>query len=261
MAIDEIPSAARAPQSSTLARASVLAYGVTSYALFFATFVYLIGFVVGAVVPRTIDSGPVGPLGASILIDLGLLALFALQHTVMARPPFKRWLAKIIPAAVERTTFVLLSTLILILLVWQWRPLPEVVWHVGGSAAVALHLVSGMGWGIVLLSTFLIDHFDLFGLRQTFAYATGRPYSGPRFRERLFYKLCRHPLMLGFLIAFWATPVMTVGHLLFAAVSTAYILLALHIEEATLLELHPAEYASYQQRVRMLIPIPRRTSP
>lgn len=257
---DEIPSASRIAQGSGLARAVVLSYGVFCYAIFFATFVYLIGFVGNAVVPKTIDSGPVAPLGESILIDLGLLALFALQHTVMARPRFKRWFTKLAPAAVERSTFVLLSTLILILLVWQWRPLPEPVWQVEGGAAVALYLVSGVGWGIVLLATFMIDHFDLFGLRQVFAFATGRRYRGPQFRERLLYKVCRHPLMLGFVVAFWATPAMTVGHLLFAAVSTAYVLVALRIEEATLLELHPVEYASYQRRVRMLIPVPRRTS-
>lgn len=261
MSVDMTPSESSVPGSTALARAAVLTYGLLSYAIFLVTFLYLIGFIAGAIVPKTIDSGPTGAVGQSILINLGLLGLFAIQHTIMARTAFKRWFMQIVQAPIERSTFVLLSSLILILLAWQWRPLPESVWQVGGSAAIALYLVAGMGWGIVLLSTFLIDHFDLFGLKQAFAFATGRPHTGPRFRERLLYKVCRHPLMLGFLIAFWATPAMTVGHLLFAAVATGYVLVALRIEEVTLLELHPTEYASYQRRVRMLIPIPRRTSP
>ena len=251
---DPVPSV---PHSTAIGRVATLAYGVISYLIFFAIFLYLIGFVGSGIVPKTIDSGATAPALESVLVNVGLLALFAIQHTIMARRAFKRWWTTIIPESIERSTFVLVTSLLLMAMVWQWRPMPEVIWRLEGTLGIALYAVSGLGWGIVLLSTFLIDHFDLFGLKQTFFYATGRTYQGPQFRERLLYKVCRHPLMLGFLIAFWFTPIMTVGHLLFAAVVTAYVLLALKIEETTLIELHGGEYESYQKRVRMLIPIPR----
>jgi len=254
MSTDSIESA---PASTALGRFASLAYGVISYGIFFVTFLYLIGFVGSGIVPKTIDSGTPGPTRDAALINLALLGLFAVQHTIMARPAFKRWWTTIIPIASERSTFVLITSLLLVLLVWQWRPMPTVLWNVEGAGAWLLYGISGIGWGIVLLATFLIDHFDLFGLRQSWLHFTGQPYRGPRFRERSLYRLCRHPLMLGFLIAFWFTPIMTVGHLFFAGVSTAYILLALRIEEATLIELHGDAYRDYQKRVRMLLPIPR----
>ncbi len=251
---DSVPEVSH---STAVGRIATLAYGIVSYGIFFATFLYLVGFIGSGIVPKTIDSGPTSPVLESLLVNVGMLALFAIQHTIMARTAFKRWWTTIIPEAIERSTFVLATSLLLVAMVWLWRPMPEVIWHIEGAPGIALYAVSGLGWGIVLLSTFLIDHFDLFGLKQTFFHATGRTYSGPEFRERLLYKLCRHPLMLGFLIAFWFTPIMTVGHLLFAAVVTAYVLIALKIEEATLVELHGEEYESYRKRVRMLIPIPR----
>ena len=246
-----------ATESGPISRALMLAFGVFAYVLFLAIFLYLIGFIGGFIVPKTLDSGVQGPVLQAVLINLGLLGLFAIQHTVMARSGFKRWLTQIIPAAAERSLFVLLTNLILIALVWQWRPLPGVVWEAGGVAATLLHVLFFVGWGIVLLSTFLIDHFDLFGLKQTYFYATGRPYAGPEFKEHLFYKIVRHPLMLGFLVTFWAAPVMTTSRFFFAGVCTVYILLALYIEERSLVELHGDEYRDYQRRVRMLLPIPK----
>ncbi|MBW2242378.1 MAG: isoprenylcysteine carboxylmethyltransferase family protein [Deltaproteobacteria bacterium] len=244
-------------ESGALPRSLVLAFGVFSYVLFLGVFLYLIGFIGGFIVPKTLDSGVQGPVFQAVLINLGLLGLFAVQHTIMARSGFKKWLIRFIPAATERSLFVLVTNLILIATVWQWRPLPGVLWEVEGVAATALWTLFFVGWGIVLLSTFLIDHFDLFGLKQTFFYATGRPYAGPEFKEHLLYKVVRHPLMLGFLVTFWAAPVMTMSRFFFAAVCTGYILLALYIEERTLVELHGDDYRDYQQRVRMLIPVPK----
>jgi len=239
---------------------AILLYGVGSYAFFFGTFLYLIGFVGNWVVPKSIDTGAAANSTANaIAIDVILLGLFAVQHTIMARPAFKEWWTRIIPEAAERSTFVLLSTVILALIAWQWRPLPTVVWSVENTtAAGVLSAISLAGWGIVLVSTFLIDHFHLFGLSQSGLYALGRPSEGPVFKERLFYRWVRHPLMLGFLIAFWATPVMSQGHLLFAVVTTVYTLVALQIEEATLVQLHGDDYRDYQRRVPMLLPFGRK---
>jgi protein-S-isoprenylcysteine O-methyltransferase Ste14 len=209
------------------------------------------------VVPKQINDGTPGPILRSMGINALLMSLFAIQHTVMARPAFKRWWTTIIPWAIERSTFVWITSLLLLLMVWQWRPMPGVIWQLEGGLAAVVYAISGLGWGIVLLSTFLIDHFDLFGLKQTTMYAMGRKYGGPKFRELLLYKVVRHPLMLGFLVAFWATPLMTVGHLFFAVVITGYVFLALRIEEETLIELHGDDYRDYQRRVRMLLPIPR----
>jgi protein-S-isoprenylcysteine O-methyltransferase Ste14 len=242
-----------------VARALTLLYGVGSYLFFFCTFLYLIGFVGNWVVPKGIDDGtPAASTGAAVAVDVLLLALFAVQHTIMARPAFKDIWTRWVPWHVERSTFVLLSTAILALMAWQWRPLPEPVWRVENPLAAGfLTIVSLAGWGIVLVSTFLIDHFELFGLKQTVSYAMGRPHEPPRFKERLFYRWVRHPLMLGFLIAFWATPTMSQGHLLFAAVTTVYILIAIQIEEHTLVQLHGDQYRDYQRRVSMLLPFGR----
>ena len=194
------------------------------------------------------------------MLNVLLLALFAIQHTVMARPAFKRWWTRFVPLHVERSTYVLLTSLLLALMAWQWRSMPAVIWKVDMAALAGLLVaISLAGWGIVLISTFLIDHFELFGLRQTVMYALGRPYEPPVFRERAFYRWVRHPLMLGFLIAFWSTPVMTSGHLLFAVVITAYVLIALQIEERTLIHLHGKTYEDYRRRVPMLLPFKRRS--
>jgi protein-S-isoprenylcysteine O-methyltransferase Ste14 len=242
--------------SFLVSRALTLLYGVGTYLFFFVTFVYLIGFVGNWLVPKSIDSGtPESSTATAIAINVGLLAAFAVQHTIMARPEFKTWWTRWVPAQVERSTFVLLATALLALMAWQWRPLPEIVWQVETPVlAVALSAISLAGWGVVFVSTWLIDHFELFGIRQTMQYALGQPVSHPMFRERLFYRWVRHPLMLGFLIAFWATPTMTQGHLLFAIVTTLYVLVAVEIEERTLIQLHGDRYRDYQQRVPKLLP-------
>jgi len=244
-------------KGSALGRSSALAFSVAAYAFFLATFCYLIGWVGDFLVPKTIDSGVAGATGTAIAVDVGFLALFGIQHTVMGRLAFKRWWTRQIPEAIERSVFVLFSSLILAAMAWQWRPLPDVVWSVEGPLAALLLALSFVGWGIVLFSTFLIDHFHLFGLRQTWCYFSRRPLPEPPFKEVALYRVCRHPLMLGFVIAFWFTPTMTVGHLLFAAVSTAYILVGIRIEERTLAAMHGEEYLAYKRRVRMLLPIPR----
>lgn len=243
--------------AGALERSLTLGYGVGVYAFFFGTFLYLIGFVGNWLVPKSIDSGaPAASTTAAIAINVSLLAIFAIQHTIMARPAFKRWWTQYVPSQIERSTFVLVTTAILAFLAWQWRPLPAVVWSVeNGTLSALLTAVSLAGWGIVLVSTFLIDHFELFGLRQTVQFALQRKVDGPAFKERLFYKWVRHPLMVGFLIAFWSTPVMTQGHLLFAAVTTAYIVLAVRIEEKTLVYLHGDRYRDYQRRVPMFLPL------
>jgi protein-S-isoprenylcysteine O-methyltransferase Ste14 len=248
----------RSPKERIM-RGAVLFCGAVSYLGFLVTFLYAIGFVGDfAVVPKGIDDGVVEPAGRAVLIDVALLALFAVQHTIMARPAFKERWTRVVPAAIERTTFVLAATLLLALMMWQWRPLPEVVWHADGVLAVALWSLFGAGWAVVLISTWLIDHFDLFGLRQVWLFFTGRPYAPPPFVERAFYKNVRHPLMLGFLVAFWFTPHMTQGHLLFAGVTTAYILVAIQIEERDLVRLHGHLYGDYRRRVSMLLPLGRR---
>jgi protein-S-isoprenylcysteine O-methyltransferase Ste14 len=245
--------------AGALARALTLTYGAVVYTLFFGTFCYLIGWVADLVVPWTIDNGQPASLGVALGVNIGILSLFAVQHTVMARQAFKDWWTRFVPQPIERSTFVLFTVAILLLMVWQWRPLPEVVWQVENGAVVALlWALYGLGWAIVLISTFIIDHFDLFGLKQTLFYAQGKPYHKPRFEERLFYRHIRHPLMLGFLIAFWSAPVMTQGRLLFTVVTTAYVLIAIKIEERELVSMHGEDYESYRRRVPMLIPTGRR---
>lgn len=249
---------ARSPNARRLVRATgramVLSYGLTVYVAFLAVFLYTIGFIGGFAVPKDIDGGLAGSVGLALGINGAILGLFAIQHTIMARPAFKRWWTQYIPPAIERSTFVAITCAILVLLFWQWRPMPQVIWQVEGVGAVALHALFALGFAVVLVSTFLIDHFDLFGVKQVLSHAVGREIPSAQFKERGFYKYVRHPLMLGFLIAFWATPTMTTGHLFFAVMTTGYILLALIIEERTLVALHGEAYEDYRRRVPKIIP-------
>ncbi|MGY3391971.1 protein-S-isoprenylcysteine O-methyltransferase Ste14 [Bradyrhizobium sp. USDA 3311] len=236
------------------ARLAILLYAIVSYAVFTVSFLYALGFVDNYVVPKSIDVGSPTNLGEAILVNLLLMTLFAIQHSVMARPAFKRWWAKFLPPACQRSTYVLLSSLILLLLFWQWRPIPTPVWQTSGIAAWLLIGVHWLGWLIAFASTHMIDHFDLFGLRQAFVAFRGTEISGQSFRTPLLYKIVRHPLMLGFLLAFWATPAMTAGHLLFTLANTAYILVALQFEERDLIAEFGATYQEYRRRVPMLVP-------
>jgi protein-S-isoprenylcysteine O-methyltransferase Ste14 len=234
------------------------AYGVGAYALFFVTYLYAIGFVGNLLVPVSIDGAPQLPLGEALATNVVLLGIFAIQHSVMARPAFKRWWTRIVPAPIERSTYVLLSSLALIALFAFWQPLGGVVWNVTDPAGqAALYGVFALGWLVVLVSTFLINHFDLFGLRQVWLFLMGRRYTPLAFKTPLFYKYVRHPLYVGWFMAFWATPVMTVTHLVFAIATTAYILIAIRLEERDLLEIHP-EYRGYRAQVPMLVPRPGR---
>jgi protein-S-isoprenylcysteine O-methyltransferase Ste14 len=230
-------------------------YGAVSYLIFFVTFLYAIGFVSKLGVPKDIDGGTVDPLVESIVINVLLMSVFAIQHSVMARPAFKRWWTRIVPTSVERSTYVLFATLALILLLWQWRPIPQVVWSVGSpSIATVVTAVSLFGWLLVLLSTFLINHFELFGLHQVINNARGKQMPTARFKTPALYKFVRHPIYLGFIIAFWSAPTMTAGHLLFAAVTTAYIFVGIFLEERDLVDLFGDEYRRYRERVGMLLP-------
>lgn len=230
-------------------------YGLAAYAVFFASFLYAIGFVSGLVVPKTIDTGPALPITEALIVNILLMSLFAAQHSVMARRQFKEWWTQYVPKSVERSTYVLFASLVLVLLFWQWRPIPTVLWHVANpQIAMAIIGLSFVGWLIVLTSTFLINHFELFGLHQVVNNLSGRPMPVPRFRTPLFYKLVRHPIYLGFIVAFWAVPIMTVGHLLFAAVTTAYIIVGILLEENDLIDMFGDDYRHYRNRVSMLIP-------
>ncbi len=236
-------------------RIAAVLYGAVSYVAFLAVFVYAIGFVTDIAVPRSIDRATNAPLAHAALIDVGLLSLFAVQHSVMARPAFKKWWTRYVPAPVERSTYVLLASAALALLFWQWRSIETIGWDVEPEPArIALTAVGFVGWTIVLASTFMIDHFELFGVRQVLHAWWSKPHGEPGFRTVLLYRLVRHPLMLGFLVAFWSTPTMTVGHLLFALVTTGYIILALQLEERDLVNALGEPYRRYRQRVPMLIP-------
>jgi methanethiol S-methyltransferase len=237
-----------------VARLLILIYAIASYAVFLASFLYALGFFANTLVPKSIDVGAPANVGEAIVVDLLLLGVFAIQHSVMARPAFKRWWTKILPATYERSTYVLLSSLILLLLYWQWRPIPVTVWHVGGIAGWLLIGIYWLGWIIALASTFMINHFDLFGLSQAFFALRGMKPPGESFRTPLLYKIVRHPLMLGFLLVFWATPVMTAGRLLYAIMSTGYILIALQFEERDLIAEFGTTYQQYRRRVPMLLP-------
>ena len=234
-------------------------YGVLCYFVFLGTILYGIGFVDGLVVPKSIDSAPTAALGPALLVDVLLLGIFAIQHSVMARQGFKKLWTKIVPSVVERSTYVLFASLALLLLFWKWEPIGGVIWLVGNPAVrFALQAVSLAGWALVFVSTFLINHFDLFGLRQVYLFLKGRPYTALGFRTPALYKYVRHPIYLGFVTAFWAAPTMTIAHLLFAVATTGYILVAIQLEERDLVESYGARYESYRNQVSMLMPRPPR---
>lgn len=232
----------------------VVLYGFAAYLLFLATFLYAVGFVGNFGVPKSVDRGAAGPIGETFAVDLLLLGLFAVQHSVMARPAFKRWWTRFVPESVERSTYVLLASSVLLLLFWQWRPLAAVVWATRGVAAAVLTALFWCGWALVLTSTFLISHFELFGLSQVFARSSNRALPQPAFRTPWFYRSVRHPLYLGFLIAFWSAPTMSAGHLLFSVMTTGYVLVAIVFEERDLVDLFGDQYRQYKSRVGMLLP-------
>ena len=236
-----------------IGRVAALIYGLASYLVFSLSFVYALAFI-GNYLPNSLDAGTESGLARSILIDVVLLGLFAVQHSVMARPAFKRWWTTIVPPSCERSTYVLISSLLLILLYWQWQPITTTIWRVEGWPATALTAIYWIGWLITLTSTWLIDHFELFGLRQVFDALRGAMARAPVFRTPLLYRFVRHPLLLGFLLAFWATPHMTAGHLLFAVLSTAYILVGVRLEERDLVAQFGTRYELYRQQVPMLMP-------
>jgi methanethiol S-methyltransferase len=242
-------------QEEIMSRFIAFLYGLVSYVVFFVTFLYAIGFVEGLVVPKGIDDGAVVPFTEALIVNLLLMSVFAIQHSVMARKQFKQWWTQFVPKSVERSTYVLFASLALILLFWQWRPMPGVIWQIGDpTVATAMLGLSFVGWLLVLTSTFLINHFELFGLHQVINYLVGRDMPPARFKSPVLYKVVRHPIYLGFIIAFWAAPTMTVGHLLFAAVTTAYIFVGIVLEEHDLTELFGDDYRRYRAQVSMLIP-------
>ena len=242
-----------------------VAYGAAAYLLFLVSFLYLVAFVANLWVPRTVDHGLASPVGLAVLVNVLLVGAFGVQHSVMARPAFKAWWTRFVPPSIERSTYVVLSSAVLLLLYWQWRTIPAVVWDVRQPAGrVALWALFWLGWAIALGATFMINHFDLFGLRQVYLAWRQKPYTELHFRTHLFYRLVRHPLMLGFLISFWAAPTMTAGHLLFSIAMTGYILTAVHIEERGLVAALGNDYREYRREVPMLVPVkhrPRRRSP
>jgi protein-S-isoprenylcysteine O-methyltransferase Ste14 len=240
----------------------MFAYGVASYFLFVATFLYAIAFAGNLHVPRTLDTGPPSAWPEAVLVDLLLLAVFAVQHSVMARPAFKRWWTRIVPEAMERSTYVLFATLALALLLWQWRPIPTpIVWSVAHPAAeFVISVLFWLGWVVLFTATFLINHFELFGLRQVWSRLSGQPIPESEFRTPFLYRHVRHPIYLGFLLGFWATPRMTAGHLLFCVGITGYILLGVWFEERDLVAQFGDRYRLYKQQVAMLVPWPRKSA-
>jgi protein-S-isoprenylcysteine O-methyltransferase Ste14 len=238
-----------------MSRLIALIYGIVCYALFALTFLYAVGFVGDFIVPKTINSGEVAPLSVALVNNLRLLSLFAVQHSVMARKSFKAWWTRYVPASVERSTYVLFASLTLDLLFWQWQAIPAVIWQIDQpQIGIVISSLSLGGWLIVLTSTFLISHFELFGVRQVVNNLNGRELPEPRFRTPFLYNFVRHPIYLGFLIAFWATPNMTAGHLLFAAVTTIYVLIGIMLEERDLTAMFGDDYRRYRDRVSMLLP-------
>lgn len=235
-------------------RVLVFLYGVFAYVFFLGVFLYAIGFVGNIWVTKSIDSEAIAPLGTAILINALILGLFALQHSLMPRASFKAWITRFIPEPAERSTYVLFTNLTFVLIFWQWRPLNSTIWHVEGAGGMVLQVLFWLGWGLVLISTFLVDHFELFGLKQITRYLQKKEFHPPRFTERSLYKHIRHPIMLGFVIAFWATPHMSMGHLLFAILTTGYIFVGIAFEERDLRKLHGETYIQYARRVPMLIP-------
>lgn len=238
-----------------------LLYGATAYLVFVGTFLYAIAFVGNLPVPKTIDSGEAGPLVPAVIVDLLLLGLFAIQHSVMARPWFKRAWTRLVPKPVERATYVLLASIVLLVLYWQWQPIPASIWSVTDPAgAVILQAVFWSGWALALASTFLINHFELFGLHQVYARLRGRALPPPKFRTPSLYRWVRHPLYLGFILSFWATPEMSGGRLLFALATTGYILIAIQFEEHDLIATFGDQYRRYRAQVSMLFPWPGQTA-
>jgi protein-S-isoprenylcysteine O-methyltransferase Ste14 len=251
-----IPETSRAGLAS---RVCVLAFGLVSYLVFFGTFLYLVGFVGAWFVPKHVDNGPAGPIWLALAVDALLVLAFAIQHEIMARPAFKAWFTRIVPHAMERSVFVLLASLILIAMFAFWRPIDAVLWRTEGAMYWVITAIAASGWLLALSSTFLINHFDLFGLRQVILNVRNMPYKPVGFKLWLAYRFCRHPLMLGFIIAFWAAPVMTAGRLWFAILMTAFILVGIRFEERDLIAKHGEEYLRYKRNVRGLVPIPKKS--